>query len=166
MGDRILGSLRRLDDGRGAVRMADVYDIDLADLWSAVSDAARLARWVAAVEGDLRVGGSIRARFTSAWEGLGRIDVCDPPRRLVVTWEPGTSDETIQEAALTPMGGRTRLVVEERGIPLGEIAAHAAGWQAHLEDLRAHLAGQRPGAWIVRVGQLKPAYQPLADELR
>ena len=131
-----------------------------------MSDAAQLARRVAAVEGELCVGGRIRARFTSAWEGLGRIEVCDPPRRLMIAWEPATSDETVQEAALTPMGGRTRLVVEERGIPLAEIAAHGAGWQAHLEDLRAHLAGQQPGAWIVRVRQLKPEYQRFADELR
>ena len=140
--------------------------MDVAGLWWAVRDAAQLAGWVAAVEGEPRVGGPIRARFTSAWDGLGPIDVCDPPRRLAVTWEPGTSDATIQEAARTPMGGRTRLVVEGRGIPRGEIAAHAAGSRAHLDDLRAHLAGQRSGAWIVRVGQLKPPHPPLADELR
>ena len=35
----------------------DVYDTDLADLWSAITEPDRLARWVATVEGDLRLGG-------------------------------------------------------------------------------------------------------------
>jgi uncharacterized protein YndB with AHSA1/START domain len=166
MSDRILGSLRRLDDGRGAVRMEDVYGTDIADLWSALTDVARLAHWVAAVEGDLRAGGRIRARFTSEWEGTGRIDACDPPGHLVVTWEPGTPNETVGEAVLTPMGDGTGLVVEERGIPLDELAAHGAGWQTHLEDLRAHLSGRRASVWQARWREIQPAYRRLADGLR
>ena len=78
----ILGSMRRIDEKRGAVRVENVYDTDLADLWSAITEPDRLARWVATVEGDLRLGGMIEARFTSTWEGPGRIDVCDPPIAL------------------------------------------------------------------------------------
>jgi uncharacterized protein YndB with AHSA1/START domain len=45
------------------------------------------------VEGDLRPGGEFRARFTSGWEGTGRVEACEPPRRLrVLTWE---SDEQV-----------------------------------------------------------------------
>ena len=36
------------------------------------------------VEGDLRPGGEFRARFfTSGWEGTGRVEACEPPRRLL-----------------------------------------------------------------------------------
>jgi uncharacterized protein YndB with AHSA1/START domain len=81
--NRILGSMRRLDEKRGVVRMEDVYDTDIADLWSAITEPERLARWIATVEGDLRVGGTVQTRFTSTWEGPGRIDVCEAPNYLV-----------------------------------------------------------------------------------
>ena len=62
---RILGSLRSAD-GKGIVRMQDRYDTDIDDLWSALTDPRRLARWLGEVEGDLRLGGEFRARFFPA----------------------------------------------------------------------------------------------------
>jgi hypothetical protein len=43
---RILGSLRSAD-GKGIVRMEDRFDTDIDDLWSALTDPGRLARWTA-----------------------------------------------------------------------------------------------------------------------
>jgi uncharacterized protein YndB with AHSA1/START domain len=158
---RIVGSLRRLEDGRGAVRMEDLYDTGIEDLWSAVTDPRRLARWIAEVEGDLRPGGRIHARFTSSWDGPGRIDVCRAPHRLVVTMTPGTPEETVIEAVLVAEGDGTRLVVEERGLRLDELAAHGAGWQAHIEDLAAHLDGTERAEWKTRWTELMPGYRDL-----
>ena len=156
----ILGTMRRIDERRGAVRVEDVYDTDIADLWSAVTEPERLARWLATVEGDFRVGGIVQALFTSTWEGPGRIDVCDPPNHLVMTMEPGTDDEAVIEAVLTAEGERTRLVVEERGLPLDVLYGHGAGWQAHLEDLGRYLAGEESN-WKARWTELSPAYEAL-----
>jgi uncharacterized protein YndB with AHSA1/START domain len=159
--NKILGSMRRIDEKRGAVRVEDVYDTDIADLWSAITEPDRLARWIATVEGDLRVGGTVQTRFTSTWEGPGRIDVCDAPNRLVVRMEPGTDDEAVIEAVLTAEGERTRLVVEERGLPLDVLYLHGAGWQAHVEDLGRYLAGGQ-STWKARWEELTPAYRSLA----
>lgn len=166
-GTRIIGSLRLLEDGKGAVTVEDFYDTDIADLWSAVTEPDRLARWIATVEGDPRLGGTVRTTFfTSGYEGAGGIDICEAPRRLLVTFEPGTPDETVVEANLTPAAdGRTRLIVEERGFPLAELAGHGGGWQLHAEDLAAYLGGREPGEWQERWAQLKPAYRALADDL-
>ena len=161
-GQHFAGSIRRLDDGKGAARMEDIYDTDVEDLWSALTDPIRLARWVAVVEGDLHPGGRFHSRFTSGYEGPGRVDICDVPRRLLVTMDPDSPEETVIEALLTPIGNRTRLVVEERGLPLKELAAHGAGWQAHVEDLAAHVAGRQPGEWQLRWGQLRPTYEAMA----
>jgi uncharacterized protein YndB with AHSA1/START domain len=158
---RILGSMRRIDEKRGAVRMEDVYATDIADLWSAITEPDRLARWIATVEGDLRVGATVQTHFTSTWEGPGRIDVCDAPTHLVVTMEPGTDDEAVIEAVLTAEGERTRLVVEERGLPLDVLYKHGAGWQAHIEDLGRHLSGAG-SIWRARWEELTPAYETLA----
>ena len=73
----VVGSLRAVD-GKAVVRMEDDFGTDAEDLWSAVTDPQRLARWVAQVDGDLRLGGAFRATFTSGWEGPGRVDVCEP----------------------------------------------------------------------------------------
>jgi uncharacterized protein YndB with AHSA1/START domain/uncharacterized damage-inducible protein DinB len=160
-GTRIVGSLRS-EDGRGTVRMEDRYGTDIEDLWSALTDPRRLARWIAEVKGDLRLGGEFHACFTSSWEGPGRVDACEPPRRLLLRMSPGRPEETVIEAQLTAEGSQTILVIEERGLPLDELAGHGAGWQAHVEDLAAHLSGGKPADWRTRWIELTPPYEDLA----
>jgi len=161
---RTLGSLRAAD-GKAVVRMEDHYRTDVDDLWSAVTDPERLERWVATVDGDLRLGGAFRLTFTSGWEGAGRVDVCEPPRRLLVTLSPGQDDQTVIEAELFPDGELIRLVLEERGPPVAGIAGHGAGWQAHLEDLAAHLAGRASADWRTRWTELIPEYSEQESRL-
>lgn len=155
---RTTGTMRALDEKRGAVRVEDVYDTDIEDLWEACTDPERLARWIGEVSGDLRVGRTVEATFTSTWSGALRIERCDRPRHLLLTGEPGTEDEGEIEAWLTEEGNRTKLVVEERGLPLVGLHFYGAGWQAHLEDLGRSLAGE-PSAWTARWDQLTPTYK-------
>jgi len=161
-GDRILGSLRSAD-GKGIVRMEDRFGTDIDDLWSAVTDPLRLARWIGEVEGKLRLGGEFRARFfASGWEGTGRVEACEPPQRLLVrTWDADQPDGHVIEATLTADADETILVIEERGMPLAQLAAYGAGIQVHVEDLAAHLAGRERVA-ATRWDELLPAYQALA----
>ncbi|MGH7641594.1 MAG: SRPBCC family protein [Candidatus Dormibacteria bacterium] len=150
-------------DGKGVVRVEDRYDTDIEDLWSALTDPLRLARWYAEVEGDLRLGGEFRARvFASGWEGTGRVDACEPPRRLLVTMaEPGKPASEL-EATLAADGSQTMLVIERRGMALDHLAAYGAGWQIHVEDLAAYLAGRECCDADARWGELEPAYDVLA----
>jgi uncharacterized protein YndB with AHSA1/START domain len=143
--------------------MEDRFETDVDDLWSALTRPERLARWIAVVEGDVRRDATVHARFTSTWEGAVRIDVCDAPTRLLVTLEPDTEDETVIEANLLPGDGSTLLVIEERGLPRQDLAAHGAGWQVHVEDLATHLAGADPEPWRDRWLALRPAYQALDE---
>jgi hypothetical protein len=89
-----------------------------------------------------------------------RIEVCDRPHHLLLTMEPGTDDETELEAWLTEEGGRTRLTVEERGLPLDGLHFYGAGWQAHLADLGRSLTGE-PSAWKARWSELTPLYETM-----
>jgi uncharacterized protein YndB with AHSA1/START domain len=160
-GTRVLGRLRSAD-GKGVVRIEDRYDTDIDDLWSALTEPRRLSRWIAAVEGDLRVGGEFHARFTSGWEGIGRIEACEPPRRLLVlTREADEPDEEPLEAMLTADGDGTILVIEAGGLKAESLAAYGAGWQVHFEDLAAHLAGRERCDIKARWRELIPAYQDL-----
>ena len=169
-GARVLGTLGSRD-GTGVVTVRDRFDTDIDDVWSALTDPRRLARWLGEVEGDLRLGGEFRARFfASGWEGTGRVEACEPPRRLLVltkeAGEPaedaGEPDEHAIEATLTADGDQTILVIEERGMPLDLLAAYGAGVQVHVEDLAAHLAGRERGDAQARWAEFLPAYQGLA----
>jgi len=160
---RITGTVRS-ENGRGVVRMECRYETDIDDLWSALTDVERLARWIAEVEGDLRVGGEFRATFTSGWEGPGRIDTCESPQHLLVTMTPGGDEETVIEAVLVADGDGTMLVIEERGLPLDELAVHGAGWQAHVEDLAAHVGGRESTDWRTRWLELTPSYREAARQ--
>ncbi len=161
-GNRILGSLRSAD-GKGVVRMEDRFDTDIDDVWSALTDPRRLARWLGEFEGDLRLGGEYRARFySSGWEGTGRVEVCEPPRRLLVINAEEDRDEHVIEATLAADGDHTILVLEERGMPVNLLAAYGAGIQVHVEDLAAHLAGRERCDADARWTELQPAYEELA----
>src|SRR5271169_4018831 len=110
-GGRVLGSLRSAD-GTGVVRIEDRYDTDIDELWSAFTEPVRLARWMGEVEGDLRLGGEFRARFfASGWEGTGRVEACEPPRRLLLlTKQPGQQHEHVIEVTLAADGDQAIVV--------------------------------------------------------
>ena len=92
--DRILGSLREAD-GKGIVRIEDRLDTGVDDVWLALTDPRRLARWIGEVEGDLRPGGEYSFRFfASGAEGIGRVEACEPPSRLLVTMALGQPART------------------------------------------------------------------------
>ena len=166
-------TMRTLDQNRGAVRIEDLFDTDIGDLWNACTTPERLARWIALVDGDLRVGGTVQVVFTSTWTGPARIDVCDAPHHLLLTTQPGTDDEGQIEAWLVEEGTQTRLVVEDRGLPTKELPFHASGWRVHLEDLGRSLALDGPvnpegwsseagaPAWRSRWEELTPMYQQM-----
>jgi uncharacterized protein YndB with AHSA1/START domain len=171
-GSRILASLRSAE-GKGVVRVEDRYDSGIHDIWLALTDPARLACWYGQVDGDLRVGGALRIYLESDdWQGTGRIEACEPPRRLLVTtresddsWQKGQGAppfDALLEVTLAADGDQTVLVIEIHGLPLHPIAFFGAGWQIHAENLAAYLAGRERGDIEARWDELVPAYQGLA----
>ncbi len=165
------GTMHALEDGRGVVRVEDVYDTGIDDLWQACTVPERLARWIGRVDGNLSEGSTVQAVFTSTWTGAVKIETCDAPHHLLLTMEPGTDDQTQVEAWLTTEDTRTRLVVEERGLPTDKLHFYGSGWQVHLEDLgrsldaggSVHLEGwssEAPApAWHERWTELTPLYR-------
>jgi uncharacterized protein YndB with AHSA1/START domain len=169
---RILGSLRSAD-AAGVVRIEDRYGTTIDDLWEALTDPGRLAGWYGQVDGDLRLGGEFRTYIAADdIESVGRVEACEPPRRLLLTSRE--TEESYQrgqgvppydaaiEVTLTSDGEHTILVIEVRGMPLDKIAFYGAGWQIHAERLGAHLAGRAYGDTEARWQELVPPYQELA----
>ncbi|HUY56703.1 MAG TPA: SRPBCC domain-containing protein [Candidatus Micrarchaeaceae archaeon] len=162
----IEGTLHSID-GSGVVRMKVSYETDVDDLWSALTDPMRLNRWYGTVEGDLHLGGEYTDFASgSESEGQGRIEVCEPPRRLRLrSLREEVGPEVVVTAELVPAGDHTMLMIEVRGLPLDKLYAYGAGWQVHVEDLAAHLAGQERPDWPTRWGsrwdELAPSYREL-----
>ena len=156
--------------------MEDRFDTDIDDLWSALTEPSRLARWHGQVEGDLHPGGEFRVyQEADDIESTGRVEACEPPRRLLLTtreteesYRKGQGvppfDEVI-EVTLTADGDQTILVIEVRGMPLDKIAFYGAGWQIHAENLAAYVAGRERGDTEARWEELVPAYQDLAAKI-
>lgn len=154
---KTIATAKQLDQTRGAVRLEDVYDTGIDDLWDACTNPDRLARWIARVEGDLRQGGIVHATYTSTASGASRIVRCEPPSHLLIASVPESADQredldgdSETEVWLTAEGDRTRLVVEERGLPADKLHFYCAGWQVHLEDLGSTVASGEPvhpGGW-------------------
>jgi uncharacterized protein YndB with AHSA1/START domain len=120
------------------------YDAPVADVWSALTDRARLARWMYPVDGDLREGGSFQFQGNAG----GDILACEPPHRLRVTYGGPTS---VVEVKLTARGKATDLLLEHT-VPI-EIAQSAAGalfvgpgWDTGLAALDLHLRDALPDA--------------------
>jgi uncharacterized protein YndB with AHSA1/START domain len=170
-GTRILGSLRSAE-GAGVVRIEDRYDTDIGDLWSAITDPDRLARWFGEVDGELSQGGEFRVRIADAGERTGRVEACEPPQLLVVTTRETDESyrsgqgvppfDAVWEITLTADGDQTILVIEVKGMPVDKIAFYGAGWQIHAENLATYILGGQPGDIEARWDELVPPYQQLA----
>ena len=109
-------------------------------------------------------------------ESTGRVEECEPPRRLLVTtretdesYRKGQGvpphDKTLEATRPTAAGDQTILVLEVKGKPLDKIAFFGAGWQIHAEKLAVHIAGREPGDTEARWSELVPRYQGLAADL-
>jgi uncharacterized protein YndB with AHSA1/START domain len=84
-----------------------LYDTDPADLWDALTSAARIPRWFMPITGELKLGG----RYQLQGNAGGTIETCEPPRALGVTWEFGGGMSWVM-VTLTAEGESTRLQLE------------------------------------------------------
>lgn len=169
MNDRLPGGARivaklRTADGKGIVHIEAQLNAKLPDVWSALIDPTRLGAWLGEITGDLRRGGLFQARFfASGWEGSGRVEICEPSRRLLVLMREsdGTSEDAT-DVKLRSEREQVVFVVEQRGLPPDQLAAYGAGLQLHLEDLAAYLGGGERCDARARWKELFPVYTAMA----
>jgi len=161
----VLGSLHSVD-GEGVVRMEDRFDTGIDDLWGALTDPDRLARWYGEVEGELSQGGEFTVRIALAGERAGRVEACEPPQHLLLEMRdpearPGQPERTVIEARLISEGSQTRLVWETRGLPVDLLPAYGAGIQIHVEHLADYISGREFRLDDTRWDELFAAYESL-----
>ena len=161
----VLGSLHSVD-GEGVVRMEDRFDTRIEDLWGALTEPDRLAKWYGEVEGELAQGGEFTVRITLAGERTGLVEACEPPQHLLLQMRdpdarPGQPKQTVIEAHLSAEGTQTRLVWETRGLPVDLLPAYGAGIQIHVEHLADYVSGRELHVDDARWDELFAAYEAL-----
>jgi len=154
-----------LDGARRSVTVEREYPATPAELWSALTDPARLARWIGVVSGtraafQLDMGGPGQdARVT------GRVLACEPESRLLVSWRFAgageTEADTELEATIEPRGEAAAVLrLHHRRVQAVTASVYGAGWQ----DVLTHLARElgAPASAEEHDGYLGGAADPAA----
>jgi uncharacterized protein YndB with AHSA1/START domain len=120
-------------NGRPALRFERRLNHSIERVWRAVTDPAELARWFVSEAPWTPQPGEV---FEAGGE-TGRIVALEPPRLIAWTW--GVEAYSFE---IIPDGEGCILVFTHVFNPrLGPGWQHAAGWEAYLHRLDAHLAG-------------------------
>lgn len=112
-------------------------------VWQALTDPARLARWLMPNDFQPVVGHAFTFRAEpvprQGFDGIVSCQVLelDPPRLLRFSWRAGTLD-TVVSWALVPEGGGTRLMITHDGFDDRDpgqrrvLGILGGGWRGHL----------------------------------
>ncbi|MFP5072381.1 SRPBCC family protein [Pseudonocardia nantongensis] len=162
------GAVVRRPDGRSELAFRREFPDRVDDVWAAVTDPDRCARWFGRWTGDARPGGTVMLTMTSAEDGGGppeavRIVDCVPPHRLAVTIgvpDAGPPWEITAELAAdrdAPGGGT---VLEFRQVLADGFSPADAGpgWHWYLDRLAAVLSGGPMPGWEATLAATGPLY--------
>lgn len=166
----------------GTVRMERLLPGPIERVWSYLTDPAKRALWLAPGRMELRPGGRVDLRFQGDPAGrgeipppgfhsqqacgcgpdgalCGRVVACEPPHRLVFTWnEPGPDGSEVA-FLLEDEGSAVRLRLTHRRLPDREtMIGVAGGWHARLDLLRDRMTGSAPAPFWPALERLEAAY--------
>ena len=130
---------RELREGTPYLVLERTFRAPIDDVWAAVTEPARLERWIGTWTGDPS-SGSVAFRMTAespdAAEELFRILACEPPRRLVTeSTEPGSDTVWRLELDLIERDGVTTLVFAQRADDAVPVDSVGPGWEYYLDRL-------------------------------
>lgn len=136
-----------LDGARRSVTVQREYPATTAELWAALTEPERLARWIGRFEPTaegfrLEMGGPEADAVVD-----GRVLACEPERRLLVTWRFSGAGEaeaaTELEATITATSAdRVLLTLSHRRVQAVTASVYGAGWQDVLTHLARALGGE------------------------
>jgi uncharacterized protein YndB with AHSA1/START domain len=159
------GTVTTEDDGRQRLEFRRSWPDPIDDVWSALTEPDRLARWIGVYEGERGAGGT--GTFAMTHEGgdaagePATILECDPPRRLVIEFEQKDAENMRLDLDLWAEDGRTVLRFVQF-FPAGAgVTDWALGWHWYLDKLGGEVDGSPvPTDWDAFVAEVGPAYRP------
>ncbi|MGY2001294.1 SRPBCC family protein [Blastococcus sp. SYSU DS1024] len=156
-------------DGRQRLEFRRSWPDPIDDVWAALTEPDRLARWIGSYDGERRPGGTGTFTMTHEDEPVGEpmtIVECDPPRRLVVEWvqEQEGSGVWRIDLDLFVEGERTVLRFVQFFAGGVEVTDFAMGWHWYLDKLDGELGGPPAAAdWAGFAAEVGPAYGRAAE---
>ena len=138
------GTVTRLAD-RLTLHLDRTFDAPIEDVWAAITEPDRLARWLGTWQGD-PAEGRVMWRMTfeeGADEHEMEIRECRPPHRLAVTSHAGPYTWHL-EADLSETDGLTTLSFSQPDIAPEEVPGMGPGWEYYLDRLIAVETGGTP----------------------
>jgi uncharacterized protein YndB with AHSA1/START domain len=155
------GDVVRDDDGTRLVFVRE-WEALVTDVWSAVTDPDRLARWFGRWTGDPASG---TVQLTPTGEGDEAqpepvtIDACEPPHRLAVTAGAAGLRWPLELTLTGRPGGGTTLRFVHHLTPDDDVPSTGVGWHYYLDRLDAVVGGREPtDAWDDYFPGLLPRY--------
>ncbi|MDT0274625.1 SRPBCC family protein [Blastococcus goldschmidtiae] len=156
------GVVTRLGDGRQRLEFRRSWPDPVEDVWAALTEPDRMARWIGTYEGERAVGATGTFTMTHEEEPVGEpmtIVECDPPRRLVVEWVQQDTDAWRVDLRLSTEGDRTVLRFVQVFGADADVTDFALGWHWYLAKFGAEVDGSpAPGEWAAFLAQVGPAY--------
>ena len=153
------------DDGRQRLEFRRSWPDPIGDVWSALTEPDRLARWIGVYQGERRVGGTGTFAMThEEGEHAGEpttIVECDPPRRLVIEWVQQETENWSVALDLWTEEGRTVLSFVQMFPAGADVVDMAMGWHWYLDKFDAEVSGRaQPPEWDTFIARVGPAYRP------
>ena len=141
-------------DGRAYVVLTRTFRAPVEDVWAAVTEPERLARWIGTWSGDPKEG---EVEFQMLFEGDGppetfTIDSCEPPHHLRITTsmqkEDGATESWRLQVDLDETDGTTTLTFAQ-DVPDPAMAKDVGpGWEYYLDRMVAAEAGEDPAGLV------------------
>jgi uncharacterized protein YndB with AHSA1/START domain len=162
------GVVTRQDDGRQRLEFRRSWPDPIEDVWSALTEPERLARWIGAYDGARGPGGTGTFTMThEEGEPVGEpmtISECDPPRRLVVEWVQQGVEGWRVDLDLSTEDGRTVLRFVQVFPADADVTDFAMGWHWYLDKLDAEVGSRPvPADWEAFLIEVGPAYGRTPD---
>ena len=157
------GAVTTLDDGRQRLEFRRSWPDPIEDVWSALTEPDRLARWIGTYDGARGAGGAGTFTMThEEGEHAGEqmtILACEPPRRLVVEWVQQDADAWRVDLDLWTEDGRTFLTFVQVFPAGADVTDFAMGWHWYLDKFDAEVGGRpAPAVWDDFLASVGPAY--------
>ncbi|MCA0145766.1 SRPBCC family protein [Blastococcus sp. LR1] len=155
-------------DGRQRLEFRRSWPDPIEDVWSALTEPERLARWIGIYDGARGPGGTGTFVMTheegeQAGEPMTILE-CDPPRRLVVEWQQQETEDWRVDLDLWTEDGRTQLRFTQVFPADADVTDYAMGWHWYLDKFGAVITGRpQPGHWDEFYAEVGPAYGRTPD---
>ncbi len=151
-------------NGRTVVRFMRLYSAPRHDVWSAITEPERVARWAFRVEFEGQAGGSLRFDYGEHGTAEGTVITWDEPEVLEYEWGEGAEMWRVRFELSDNVDGGTMLTFDHY-LPDPNRPEFAAGWHWHLDRLTVMLAGGMPSPvdTDAHFDELLATYQQLAS---